>query len=249
MHGDCSRQPCPCVFWILESEQDRSMRRCCVRFPPEILQPPQASKSILIMASLPAHSGKSYPLDIRLDDFTRALPPLPSERYNLIVCNPPYVRHHHHGGCRESSTAECNCRRLWRAHWRIGRSLLSLYGAGARLACGGWHRRLAGSQRVYGRELRGRAQEISAHIRSNCCAFIVLIRTTFSLRMHWSLLRSSGFASAAQCRAHVLNLPMGERMSARPIPVVVPAAALAFGSQMDTFPCWGCPCDKQWFAP
>ena len=38
---------------------------------------------------------QAYPLDIHLDDFTRALPPPPSERYNLIVCNPPYVRHHH----------------------------------------------------------------------------------------------------------------------------------------------------------
>jgi len=38
---------------------------------------------------------QNYPLDIHLDDFTRASPPPPTERYNLIVCNPPYVRHHH----------------------------------------------------------------------------------------------------------------------------------------------------------
>ncbi|MCW3052392.1 MAG: hypothetical protein JWN14_1562, partial [Chthonomonadales bacterium] len=38
---------------------------------------------------------QDYPLDIHLRDFTRASPPPPSERYNLIVCNPPYVRHHH----------------------------------------------------------------------------------------------------------------------------------------------------------
>ncbi len=38
---------------------------------------------------------QGYPLEIRLDDFTRALPSSPAEQYNLIVCNPPYVRHHH----------------------------------------------------------------------------------------------------------------------------------------------------------
>ena len=38
---------------------------------------------------------QDYPLDIRLDDFTKALPPKTEEQYNLIVCNPPYVRHHH----------------------------------------------------------------------------------------------------------------------------------------------------------
>ena len=34
-------------------------------------------------------------LDIRLEDFTRAEPPEASERFNLLICNPPYVRHHH----------------------------------------------------------------------------------------------------------------------------------------------------------
>ena len=35
-------------------------------------------------------------LDLRLEDFTRAHPPLEeSERFNFIICNPPYVRHHH----------------------------------------------------------------------------------------------------------------------------------------------------------
>lgn len=32
-------------------------------------------------------------LDIRLSDFTREVPHRPG--YNLIICNPPYVRHHH----------------------------------------------------------------------------------------------------------------------------------------------------------
>ena len=34
-------------------------------------------------------------LDIRLEDFTRAEPPESAERFNLLICNPPYVRHHH----------------------------------------------------------------------------------------------------------------------------------------------------------
>ena len=35
-------------------------------------------------------------LKIVLDDFTKAEPPTKKEeRFNLIVCNPPYVRHHH----------------------------------------------------------------------------------------------------------------------------------------------------------
>ncbi len=34
-------------------------------------------------------------LDVLLQDFTRALPPSDADKFNLLVCNPPYVRHHH----------------------------------------------------------------------------------------------------------------------------------------------------------
>ncbi|MYD51462.1 MAG: SAM-dependent DNA methyltransferase [Dehalococcoidia bacterium] len=35
-------------------------------------------------------------LETRLEDFTLAVPPkTDSEKFNLLVCNPPYVRHHH----------------------------------------------------------------------------------------------------------------------------------------------------------
>ncbi|MXY65370.1 MAG: SAM-dependent DNA methyltransferase [Gammaproteobacteria bacterium] len=34
-------------------------------------------------------------LDIRLEDFTRSEPPGSGDKFNLVVCNPPYVRHHH----------------------------------------------------------------------------------------------------------------------------------------------------------
>ena len=36
-----------------------------------------------------------HPLDMRLDDFTTATPPAEGKGYNLVICNPPYVRHHH----------------------------------------------------------------------------------------------------------------------------------------------------------
>ena len=34
-------------------------------------------------------------IDLRLEDFTQAAPPPERGQYNLLVCNPPYVRHHH----------------------------------------------------------------------------------------------------------------------------------------------------------
>ena len=36
-------------------------------------------------------------LDVRLGDFTEAAAPSESQRFNLLICNPPYVRHHHIG--------------------------------------------------------------------------------------------------------------------------------------------------------
>jgi hypothetical protein len=36
------------------------------------------------------------PLVLRIDNFTRMEPPADeSQRFNLVICNPPYVRHHH----------------------------------------------------------------------------------------------------------------------------------------------------------
>ena len=34
-------------------------------------------------------------LAVRLEDFTQAEPPPESKKFNLLICNPPYVRHHH----------------------------------------------------------------------------------------------------------------------------------------------------------
>ncbi|MGD0489530.1 MAG: SAM-dependent DNA methyltransferase [Syntrophorhabdales bacterium] len=39
------------------------------------------------------HLWAEMPLDLRLSDFTKA--PAPKDRFNLLICNPPYVRHHH----------------------------------------------------------------------------------------------------------------------------------------------------------
>lgn len=38
---------------------------------------------------------QNHPLEIRNTDFTLEYSPIKKERYNLIICNPPYVRHHH----------------------------------------------------------------------------------------------------------------------------------------------------------
>ncbi len=38
-----------------------------------------------------------YPLEFGLGDFTAMEPPTARGRFNLIICNPPYVRHHHMG--------------------------------------------------------------------------------------------------------------------------------------------------------
>lgn len=42
-----------------------------------------------------ARLWSSTGLDMRLEDFTQAKAPDPSSRFNLLICNPPYVRHHH----------------------------------------------------------------------------------------------------------------------------------------------------------
>ena len=34
-------------------------------------------------------------LNLRLEDFTKAAGPKDAEQFNLLICNPPYVRHHH----------------------------------------------------------------------------------------------------------------------------------------------------------
>lgn len=45
-------------------------------------------------------------LDMRLEDFTQAKAPDSSGRFNLLVCNPPYVRHHHISSSRKKQLRE-----------------------------------------------------------------------------------------------------------------------------------------------
>jgi len=47
------------------------------------------------------------PLDIELADFTRAAAPTEEpDRFNLLICNPPYVRHHHIGNGEKARLQE-----------------------------------------------------------------------------------------------------------------------------------------------
>jgi adenine-specific DNA-methyltransferase len=46
-------------------------------------------------------------LDLQINDFTKADPPESDEnKFNLIICNPPYVRHHHINGQKKRLQAE-----------------------------------------------------------------------------------------------------------------------------------------------
>lgn len=45
-------------------------------------------------------------LNYQLADFTKQNPPAEDEKYNLIICNPPYVRHHHINGQKERLQAK-----------------------------------------------------------------------------------------------------------------------------------------------
>ncbi|MFS1464499.1 Eco57I restriction-modification methylase domain-containing protein [Vibrio lentus] len=49
---------------------------------------------------------KTSGLNYHLADFTKENAPTESEKYNLIICNPPYVRHHHLNGQKERLQAK-----------------------------------------------------------------------------------------------------------------------------------------------
>ena len=42
-----------------------------------------------------AELWKGSGLDLRVEDFTLASPPTKAAAFDLVICNPPYVRHHH----------------------------------------------------------------------------------------------------------------------------------------------------------
>ena len=67
---------------------------------------------------------KGTPLEIFLGDFTKATPPVrDGERPNLLICNPPYVRHHH---LEAADKARLQRRSLDAAHVRLS-GLAGLY--------------------------------------------------------------------------------------------------------------------------
>ena len=49
---------------------------------------------------------KDTSLNYQLADFIQEKPPNESKKYNLIICNPPYVRHHHINGQKELLQAQ-----------------------------------------------------------------------------------------------------------------------------------------------
>ena len=96
-------------------------------------------------------------LDMRLKDFTQAEPPQDSEKFNLLICNPPYVRHHHIVNGEKQrlklrAHAACSCGVRWE-NQRSRRVVLLLSWTepsvdGSRRV--GW---LANPQRIHGRQL------------------------------------------------------------------------------------------------
>jgi adenine-specific DNA-methyltransferase len=85
-----------------------------------------------LYAQAAASLWKDFAVQIHMADFTKAdLPPTDGERFNLLLCNPPYVRHHHlskgekqrlqrvsaeTAGVKASERCGLYCHFLWIAH-------------------------------------------------------------------------------------------------------------------------------------
>jgi adenine-specific DNA-methyltransferase len=83
-------------FSIRHSERVRSIPLCC-RLPRPVASRRQKAFEIDRYYGEPARRlWKETGVDIELSDFTQSRAPSEeSKRFNLLVCNPPYVRHHH----------------------------------------------------------------------------------------------------------------------------------------------------------
>lgn len=65
-------------------------------FPSEIIAKASGFEIDPLYGEPASYLWGSAPLDLRIEDFTQAeLPTNEESRFNLIICNPPYVRHHH----------------------------------------------------------------------------------------------------------------------------------------------------------
>ena len=66
---------------------------------------------------------KTCPLQLDLEDFTQlSSPASEAEKYNVVFCNPPYVRHHH-----LSQKKKAQLRQFVKQHWRYTLSGLAGY--------------------------------------------------------------------------------------------------------------------------
>ena len=77
-------------------EPVRSIQPCLTFFRKTASMTPQATRSTRTTGAGGPPVGETG-LDMRLEDFTQAEPPPDFDRFNLLICNPPYVRHHHIG--------------------------------------------------------------------------------------------------------------------------------------------------------
>ena len=64
-------------------------------FPPERIERAQGFEIDPHYEAPTRALWQDHALTLTLGDFTAAPPPDPAKRFNLILCNPPYVRHHH----------------------------------------------------------------------------------------------------------------------------------------------------------
>ena len=101
-------------------------------------------------------------LEIILEDFTRDDAPEASDRFNLLICNPPCVRHDRIDRDAEKAAKVARAIRFRRENLRSGRALLLFpvhksYVDDCRRA--GW---LVDPQRIHGREVRGSGEALPA---------------------------------------------------------------------------------------
>ncbi len=64
-------------------------------FEPQRIQSALGYEIDLHYAAEAVKLWKAFPLTIHIEDFTEADPPHEDQKATLVICNPPYVRHHH----------------------------------------------------------------------------------------------------------------------------------------------------------
>ena len=104
---------------------------------------------------------KDTPLQITMGDFTQGVAPVSdSDKATLLICNPPYVRHHHLEG---QEKLRLHARASEIAHISLSglSGLYCYFMALAHAWMADWrHRWMVDPQRVHGRELRAQTQGV-----------------------------------------------------------------------------------------